>query len=107
MTVLGKVSIRTATLDDLPELEAHPPVTNIRSCHHADHLESETTTVLVAAIDDRLCAHVNIRWTGFRLQPFATDFPKVVNMNGLAVWPEEDRNRGVGSTLITEVEKLV
>lgn len=40
------------------------------------------------------------------LEPFATDYPNAANMNGLAVWPSSTRNNGIGSSLVSEVERM-
>jgi ribosomal protein S18 acetylase RimI-like enzyme len=104
MAVLGKLSIRTASVRDLPELNAHPAIKGLLSCEHQELIEDPGTQLWVAVVEDTICGHVNARWTGFRTPQFRKTYPDSVVLNGLAVWPEERRNAGIGSALTQALE---
>jgi GNAT superfamily N-acetyltransferase len=99
------LTIRTATLDDLAALDAHPPLPGV-VCNHANGITSDGSTFLVGAREEQLVAHASVRWTGFRMKPFAEAFPTAVVISGLGVWPDSMRKQGIGTATVAELERL-
>jgi ribosomal protein S18 acetylase RimI-like enzyme len=107
MAVLENVTIRTATMDDLIALDRHPPIDGLLTCEHEALLTEPEVQLWIAIVDSAICGHAYVRWTGFQTKKFTEVFPVIAVMNGLAVWPEEHRNAGIGSALLRTIEKAV
>jgi GNAT superfamily N-acetyltransferase len=65
--------------------------------------EAGECTYLVAWLRGRPVGHAEMRWTGCAAPDVALDCPEI---DGLAVWPEDLRSRGIGTALIRAAEEL-
>ncbi|MFF9818562.1 GNAT family N-acetyltransferase [Streptomyces sp. NPDC014006] len=64
------------------------------------------STYLVAWLDERPVGHAEMRWIGCGAPEVRRAAPGCPELNGLAVWPEHLRSRGIGSALIRAAEEL-
>ncbi|MFJ8536727.1 GNAT family N-acetyltransferase [Streptomyces sp. NPDC093591] len=63
-------------------------------------------TYLVAWLEGLPVGHVEMRWTGCDAAAVRAARPGCPEINGLGVWPEELRSRGIGTALIHAAEEL-
>ncbi|MEU3843509.1 GNAT family N-acetyltransferase [Streptomyces sp. NPDC028635] len=63
-------------------------------------------TYLVAWLEGRPVGHAEMRWIGCGAPEVRRAAPGCPELNGLAVWPEHLRSRGIGSALIRAAEDL-
>ncbi|AZQ33418.1 GNAT family N-acetyltransferase [Streptomyces cyaneochromogenes] len=61
---------------------------------------------MVAWLEGRPVGHVEIRRIGCDAPAVRTAWPGCPEINGLGVWPEELRSRGIGSALVRAAEDL-
>ncbi|TXS45990.1 GNAT family N-acetyltransferase [Streptomyces sp. uw30] len=64
------------------------------------------STYLVAWLEGRPVGHVEMRWIGCDAPAVRTARPGCPEINGLGVWPEELRSRGIGTALVQAAETL-
>ncbi|MGP9536654.1 GNAT family N-acetyltransferase [Brachybacterium sp. AOP43-C2-M15] len=101
---LPDVLLRPCTDDDLAALEAWAPTGNSRT--HEQRFARQragTSTFYLAALRDDPTSFVGsaeVRWDG-GLDPV---LPRCPETNGLQVWPEEARSRGIGTAMLSLLE---
>jgi len=99
------VTFRTATADDVADLDAHPPQTDL-TCDHAAEVADTNNTYLLGFASGTLAAHGFVRWTGFLTKTFADALPGCAVINSLCVWPRSMRRKGIGTAMVVELEHL-
>jgi GNAT superfamily N-acetyltransferase len=104
----GRVLITECRADDVPVLEAAMPTGSSRfhERRFARHVSGEST-FLVGWLAGNPVAHVEIRWAGCAAPEVQERFPRCPELNGLEIWPPWRRSRGLGTEMITEVERRV
>ncbi len=68
--------------------------------------ERGESTYLVAWLEGRPVGHAEMRLTGCDAAEVRAARPGCPEINGLGVWPEELRSRGIGTALIRAAEEL-
>ncbi|GHK03015.1 GNAT family N-acetyltransferase [Streptomyces sp. NPDC003753] len=68
--------------------------------------EAGESTYLVAWTEGRPVGHAEVRWNGCAASEVRAARAGCPEINGLGVWPEELRSRGIGSALIRAAEDL-
>ena len=103
-----QVLITECRAQDVPVLEAAMPTGGSRF-HERNFArqQSGASTFLVAWLAGQPVGHVEIRWGGCAAREVQERFPGVPELNGLEVWPPWRRSRGLGTELVTEVERRV
>ena len=105
---LPPVKIAECRADDVALLEHRAPSDADPSFHAVRYRRQQDglSTYLVAWDGDRPTGSCEVRWDG----PAAADVREIgvdcPEINGLVVWPESMRGRGVGSALIGAAESL-
>ena len=98
------VLLRPCTITDLSALEAWAPTGNSRT-HEArfSRQEGGTNTYYLATCRQDPSAFIGsceIRWNGCAVM----EVPRCPEVNGLQVWPEELRSRGIGTQMLGLLE---
>ena len=65
--------------------------------------EAGESTYLIPWLDGRPVGHAEVRWTGCAAPEVPAGCPEI---NGLFVWPQALRSRGIGAALVREAERL-
>lgn len=99
------LSVRAATPEDLPALEAGWPSPGDVHASHLRAQESGTATFLVAWEGSMPLGSGLVQWSGPVGDRAREAFPDAVEINHLQV-REESRGRGVGTALIAAAEDL-
>ncbi|MFF0012477.1 GNAT family N-acetyltransferase [Streptomyces sp. NPDC005374] len=68
--------------------------------------ERGESTYLIAWLAERPVGHAELRWVGCDAAAVRAARPGCPEINGLGVWPEELRSRGIGTALIHTAEEL-
>lgn len=92
--------------DQVAVLDRYMPSPGVVSSHarrYARQAEG-VSTFLVAWQDDRPVGSCEIRWNGCAAPEVRAEYPDCPEINGLGVWPESMRSRGIGTALIREAE---
>lgn len=99
------LTVRVATPDDLPALEAGWPVPGGVHASHLRAQESGASTFLVAWDGSMPVGSAMVQWSGPVGGQARDTYPDAVEINHVQV-REESRGRGVGTALIAFAEEL-
>lgn len=98
------VVLRPCQADDLPALEAWQPTGNSHTnSWRFSHQQAGTSTYYLAAFRQtpgQFVGSCEIRWDGCA----APEVPRSPEINGLQVWPEHLKSRGIGTQILALVE---
>lgn len=99
--------IRDCTAEDLEALErAQPTGRNRWHARKFEHQAAGDSTYLLACADDGdLVGHGEILWNGCRNPAVRAASPDTPEINGLVVYRDELRGKGIGTALIRTAEK--
>jgi GNAT superfamily N-acetyltransferase len=104
----GTCQIRACTADDVAVLERVAPTG--RNQWHARKFERQQAgagTYLIAWTETgEPVAHCEVRWDGCASPTVQAAYPECPEINGLRVYRDELRGRGIGSALIRTAESL-
>jgi GNAT superfamily N-acetyltransferase len=102
------VEIIACRAEDIAVLDRLMPSQSVDGNHSArfGRQEAGRSTYLVPWLDGRPVGHAEVRWTGCAAPEVRAARPGCPEINGLFVWPEELRSRGIGSALIRAAEDL-
>ncbi|MES5822184.1 GNAT family N-acetyltransferase [Streptomyces sp. RG80] len=89
----------------LDEYIASPGALSFHARRFARQEQGEST-YLVAWLAERPVGHTELRWGGCDAAAVRAARPGCPEINGLGVWPEELRSRGIGTSLIHAAEEL-
>jgi GNAT superfamily N-acetyltransferase len=100
------VQIRECRSEDLDVVEAAIPSGPSRFHHRRFARQQEGRgTYLIAWLDGAPAGHAEIRWDGCDAADVLTRFPDCPELNGLGIWPQRLRSRGIGTALIGACER--
>ena len=102
--------IRECTKHDLDALEAAYPSPGLSRFHEQRYLRQQagSSTYLTLWDDDGTSiGSGEILWAGAKEPEVRERIPDCPELNGLTVWPEERRSRGVGTRMIEHATRLV
>ncbi|MEU9173640.1 GNAT family N-acetyltransferase [Streptomyces sp. NPDC048420] len=93
---------------DLDTLERLMPSHSVAGGHAARFARQEAgeSTYLIPWLDGRPVGHAEVRWTGCEAPEVRAACPGCPEINGLLIWPETLRSRGVGSATVRAAEEL-
>jgi GNAT superfamily N-acetyltransferase len=101
------LDIRPCAAADVAALEAAMPSgLDRRHEQRFRRQECELGTYLVAWLDGVPVGKGEIRWDGCAAPEVARLFPGCPEVNGLDVWPPEQRSRGIGTAILQTAEGL-
>lgn len=102
------MEIAPCRTEDLGVLEDVIPSSSVDGSHAARFARQEAgeSTYLIPWLDGRPVGHAEVRWTGCAAPEVRAVHPGCPEINGLLVWPEWLRSRGVGSGLVRAAEEL-
>lgn len=102
------MDITACRAEDLDVLEHFMPSFGVDGHHAARHARQEAgeSTYLIPWLDGRPVGHAEVRWTGCRAPEVRAAQPGCPEINGLFVWPESLRSRGIGTALVGAAERL-
>ncbi|MFE0254468.1 GNAT family N-acetyltransferase [Streptomyces sp. NPDC059010] len=102
------MEITACTAADVALLDLHMGSPGRTSFHARRFARQEAgeCTYLVAWLDGRPVGHTEMRWTGCADPRVRAVRPGCPEIGGLAVWPEELRSHGIGTTLVGAAEQL-
>ena len=91
--------------EDIAVLDRLLPSYSVDGNHRARFARQEAgeSTYLIPWLDGRPVGHAEVRWTGCAAPEVPAGCPEI---NGLFVWPEALRSRGIGAALVREAERL-
>ncbi|WP_328375697.1 GNAT family N-acetyltransferase [Streptomyces sp. NBC_01020] len=103
------MDIRPCQEGDLQILERHMPSPG-QTHRHAMRFETQEqglSTFLVAWADRIPVGTAQILWHGCRAPEVHDRFPECPELNGLGVWPPQQRSQGIGRAIIHAAETQV
>ncbi len=91
--------------EDIAVLDRLLPSYSVDGNHRARFARQEAgeSTYLIPWLDGRPVGHAEVRWTGCAAPEVSAGCPEI---NGLFVWPQALRSRGIGAALVREAERL-
>ncbi|WP_151481019.1 GNAT family N-acetyltransferase [Streptomyces albicerus] len=94
--------------EDIAVLEQFLPSHSVDGSHGARFARQEAgdSTYLIPWSDGRPVGHAEVRWTGCAAPEVRAAQPGCPELNGLFVWPESLRSRGIGTALVRAAEEL-
>lgn len=107
LATLGRMRIDACRAEDIPVLEHFMPSSSADGNHRARFARQEVgdSTYLIPWLDDRPVGHAEVRWTGCAAPEVRAARPGCPELNGLFVWPESLRSRGIGGALVRAAEE--
>lgn len=102
------MDIAVCRAEDLAVLEHFMPSAGVDGHHAARHARQRAgeSTHLIPWLDGRPVGHAEVRWTGCEAPEVRLAQPGCPEINGLLVWPESLRSRGIGTALVRAAERL-
>ncbi|MFF5304897.1 GNAT family N-acetyltransferase [Streptomyces sp. NPDC013161] len=99
------MEIAVCRAEDIAVLDRLLPSYSVDGNHRARFARQEAgeSTYLIPWLDGRPVGHAEVRWTGCAAPEVQAGCPEI---NGLFVWPEALRSRGIGAALVREAERL-
>lgn len=91
--------------EDIAVLDRLLPSYSVDGNHRARFARQEAgeSTYLIPWLDGRPVGHAEVRWAGCAAPEVPAGCPEI---NGLFVWPQALRSRGIGAALVREAERL-
>jgi GNAT superfamily N-acetyltransferase len=102
------MDITVCRAEDIERLEAHLPSHSVDGSHAARYARQRAgdSTYLIPWLGGRPVGHAEVRWTGCAAPEVRAVRPGCPEINGLFVWPESLRSRGIGARLVRTAEEL-
>jgi GNAT superfamily N-acetyltransferase len=102
------IVIRPCERHEVDALEDHIPSPGRSRLHAIRFAEQRSgeSSYLVSWLSGRPVGHLNLRWYGSRSPTVAVRLDRCPEINALGVWPPDLRNKGIGSALVNEAERL-
>lgn len=100
--------IAPCTEADVAELDRAIPSPGVVSTHAVRYARQVAGdgTFLVAWLDGRPVGHGEVLWNGCAAPEVRAACPDCPEVNGLGVWPESLRSRGIGTAIVRAAEDL-
>ncbi|WP_369167903.1 GNAT family N-acetyltransferase [Streptomyces sp. R28] len=94
--------------EDIEVLDHFMPSYSVDGNHAArfGRQEAGDSTYLIPWLDGRPVGHAEVRWTGCAAPEARASRPGCPEINGLFVWPESLRSRGIGTALVRTAERM-
>lgn len=101
------MEIAACRAEDIDVLEHLMPSYSVDGNHRARFARQEAgeSTCLIPWLDGRPVGHAEVRWTGCAAPEVRAVRPGCPELNGLLVWPESLRSRGIGSAVVRAAEE--
>jgi GNAT superfamily N-acetyltransferase len=94
--------------EDIEVLDHFMPSYSVDGNHAArfGRQEAGDSTYLIPWLDGTPVGHAEVRWTGCAAPEVRASRPGCPEINGLFVWPESLRSRGIGTALVRTAERM-